>query len=261
MRRDLRSIRAMNNMESADDGVASIPEALGDSVLQSQTLESVASAVQYHDWLTSLARPYLGDAPIELGSGLGDYAQTWLDQGVTQMTATEVDPSRLAYLRDRFADEPRIKVVPLDVFDPPTAQYSSFVAFNVLEHIPNQLGALRAAHTLLQPGGYVIMFVPAFEFAMSRFDRRVGHVRRYTVGSMRSALLAAGLEIETIHYVNMPGLLAWFVGMRMLGMTPGEGQLLSIWDRHVVPRARRWESRHQAPFGQSVFAVARVPGA
>jgi SAM-dependent methyltransferase len=215
--------------------------------------------VQYHDWLTSLALPYLGDSPIELGSGLGDYAQTWLDRGVDRITATEVDPSRLAYLRARFAGEHRIRVMSLDVVAPPVAQHSSFVAFNVLEHIENQDGTLRAAHALLRPGGAVIMFVPAFEFAMSRFDRQVGHVRRYTVGSMRSALLAAGLKVEKAHYVNMPGLPAWFIGMRMLRMTPGEGRLLSLWDSHVVPKARKWESLHRAPFGQSVFAVARVP--
>jgi hypothetical protein len=59
----------------------------------------------------------------------------------------------------------------------------------------------------------------------------------------------------------MPGLLAWFVGMRLLKMTPGEGPLLRLWDRVVVPIARRLESRVSAPFGQSVFAVARVPAA
>ena len=64
------------------------------------------------------------------------------------------------------------------------------------------------------------MFVPAFEFAMSRFDREVGHVRRYTVTSMRSALTEAGLEIVEARYVNLPGLPAWFVGMRLLGCHP-----------------------------------------
>jgi SAM-dependent methyltransferase len=247
----------MNDMSLENAGTA--PVALGDSALQSQTLESVASAVQYHDWLTSLALPYLGDSPVELGSGLGDYAQTWLDQGVPRMTATEVDPSRLAYLRDRFADEARLTVMPLDIFAPPAAQHSSFVAFNVLEHIPDHVAVLRSAHTLLRPGGAVIMFVPAFEFAMSRFDRQVGHVRRYTIATMRSAFHAAGLAVQTAHYVNMPGLLAWYVAMRLLRMTPGAGPLLSVWDAHVVPLARKWESRHRAPFGQSVFAVARVP--
>jgi hypothetical protein len=42
-------------------------------------------------------------------------------------------------------------------------------------------------------------------------------------------------------------------------MTPGDGPLLQVWDRTVVPVARRWEQTHRAPFGQSVFAVGRVP--
>ncbi|WP_295692243.1 class I SAM-dependent methyltransferase [Lapillicoccus sp.] len=233
--------------------------ASGDSALQTQTLESVASAVNYHRWLTALAQPHLGDSPLELGSGLGDYAQTWLDQGLPSITVTEVDASRLAVLSARFADDPRVTVSSIDVFRPPSGRHSAYVAFNVLEHIDADVEALRAAHTLVRPGGAVVMFVPAFEFAMSRFDRSVGHVRRYTTTTLTQAFTSAGLEDVHATYVNMPGLAAWFVGMRLLRMTPGEGPLLSVWDRAVVPLARRWEKTHRAPFGQSVFAVGRVP--
>ncbi len=44
---------------------------LGDTTLQSRTLESVAAARRYHAWLTELARPWLGTHPMELGSGSG----------------------------------------------------------------------------------------------------------------------------------------------------------------------------------------------
>ena len=236
-----------------------LPTALGDSALQSQTLESVAGAVNYHDWLTTMAVPFLGKHPVELGSGLGDYAQRWLASGIPELTVTEVDPSRLGGLTAKFAGEPRVHVQALDIFHPPVGDYSALVAFNVLEHIPDDVAALSAAHRLVRPGGAVVMFVPAFEFAMSKFDRAVGHVRRYTVSSMTATMQQAGLTVEQAQYVNIPGLAAWFVGMRLLRMTPGEGRLLATWDRQVIPRTRRWESRHKAPFGQSVFAVARVP--
>jgi hypothetical protein len=244
--------------DEADDGERA-PRALGDAVLQSSTLESVASATEYHAWLTSLAEPCLGEHPIELGSGLGDYAAAWLDGGVPRITVTEVDPARLTHLRSRFAGDPRVVVTSIDVHRPTPGEHSSFVAFNVLEHIPDDVGALRAAHTLVRPGGAVVMFVPAFQVAMSRFDHAVGHVRRYTRASLRAAMTEAGLGVERVQYVNMPGLPAWFVGMRLLRMTPGDGPLLRVWDHQVVPRARRWESRHRAPFGQSVLAVGRVP--
>lgn len=231
----------------------------GDSVLQSEALESLISAENYNNWLTSLAAPLLGDSPIELGSGLGNYAQSWLDGGTPRITVTEIDPQRLSQLRARFAGDPRVEVTSFDVLSPPEGEHSSLVAFNVLEHIPNHEGALRAAHRLLRPGGLVVIFVPAFNFAMSKFDRHIGHERRYTTASMRSVLSAAGLEALKVHYVNMPGLPAWLVAMRLLRLSPREGKMLSLWDQRVVPLARAWEARHRVPFGQSVFALARIP--
>jgi SAM-dependent methyltransferase len=233
---------------------------LGDSTLQSQTLESLTSAINYHAWLTDLARPHLGEHPIELGSGLGDYAATWLEQGVPAITVTEADRTRLRVLQERFVDRPEVHVRAIDVFRPETAAHSAFVAFNVLEHIPDDVGALRAAHTLLRPGGAVIMFVPAFQVAMSAFDRQVGHVRRYTRTSLGRTMRAAGLDVQELRYVDMPGLFAWIVGMRLFRMTPGDSALLRLWDRTVIPLTRRLEARVVAPFGKSVFAVARVPG-
>jgi SAM-dependent methyltransferase len=249
----------MDDLERPASSDSEVVEALGDTVLQSQTLESLVSAVNYNNWLTSLALPYLGDAPIELGSGLGDYAQAWLDDGVPQIRTTEIDPSRLAHLRSRFADDSRVEVEMLDIMNPPEREHSALVAFNVLEHIPDHVSALRGAHALLRPGGLVIIFVPAFAFAMSRFDREVGHVRRYTVASIGAALTAAGLEAVETRYVNLPGLPAWFIGMRLLRMSPSQGPLLSVWDKQVIPLARGWESKHRVPFGQSVFAIGRVP--
>ncbi len=215
--------------------------------------------MNYHDWLTTLALPYLGSHPIELGSGLGDYAQSWLDAGVPRFTVTDLDDSRLRVLQRRFAGDERVDVKRLDVFRPHSARHTAFVAFNVLEHIQDHVGALRAAHELVAPGGAVVMFVPAFTFAMSDFDRAVGHVRRYRLADMRTTYEAAGLTVERLHYVNAPGLLAWFAGMRLMRMTPGDGPLVRVWDKVVMPTARRLERSVTPPFGQSVFAVGRVP--
>jgi hypothetical protein len=238
-----------------------IPEVpLGDSELQSQTLESLSVAANYHDWLSSLALPYLGEHPFEVGSGLGDYAAAWLAAGVPRITVSEADEMRVRVLLDRFGGDPRVEVRRVDILDPPVGEHSAMVGFNVLEHIPDHVRALRAAHGLVQPGGAVLMFVPAFEFAMSAFDRRVGHVRRYTRRTLAAVYADAGVRVEEVYYVNSPGLPAWFLGMRLFGMMPRGGPLLRAWDRLVVPAARAIEARFRPPFGQSVFAVGRVPG-
>lgn len=231
---------------------------LGDTVLQTAALEGNSSAVNYHQWLCALAVPYLGDHPLEIGSGLGDYATTWLEWGLPRITLSEIDDERRRRLEQKFAQDTRVDVENL-ILDQATPvarpAFTSVVSYNVLEHIPDDVSALAAARRLAGDKGNVITFAPAFPFAMSEFDRRIGHVRRYTLDSMCAAYTAAGLRPHVIKYVNAPGLLAWFVGMRLLRMTPGDGPILRIWDREVVPRARRWESGRKPPFGQSVFCV------
>jgi SAM-dependent methyltransferase len=235
-----------------------MPEIAGDTHLQSRVLEDLSDAVNYQRWLADLARPFLGSHPVELGSGIGDYAATWLST-VPRMTVTEADDTRLKGLVDRFADDPRVDVRPLFLPTDERGDHSAAVALNVLEHIEDDVAGLRSIGGLLRPGGAVVLIVPAFPAAMSRFDRTIGHFRRYTVASLRTALDEAGLRIEQIQYINPVGLMGWYVACRTLRLAPHNGPMVRLYDRLVVPLARRLERRWQPPFGQSVFAVARTP--
>jgi SAM-dependent methyltransferase len=229
------------------------------SSLQHSVLEALESARNYNSWVASLVLPHLGDDPIEVGSGTGTNAALLLEAGLGRLTVTETDPKLVERLRERFAGDERVDVRHVDLLDPPEGGHSGLLALNVLEHIEDDVGALVAAGRLVRPGGAVVVFVPAFPFAMSEFDRAIGHHRRYTKGAARAAFAAAGLSIDDLRYVNAPGLAAWTVGMRLLRMRPRDGLVLRGWDRAVVPVARRVERRVSPPFGQSLLAVARTP--
>lgn len=228
----------------------------GDSELQTDVLEDLATAINYRRWIVDLVDPWLGDDPLEVGSGLGHYAQEWADRG-TAITVSEADPSRLAALRRRFDGNPRVRVRELAVPIAEAAEHSAVVAINVLEHIDDDVEALRAFARLVRPGGHVVVYVPAFQIGMSAFDRSIGHFRRYRRGGLAAAYRQAGLELETIRYVNTVGLLAWIFLVRLLGRRPRQGPGLAFYDRFVVPIFRRLERRWAPWFGQSVFAVGR----
>jgi hypothetical protein len=235
----------------------------GDSQLQSDVLEDLSDARRYRRWLADLARPFLGRHPVEVGSGTGDFALEWVPS-VVSFTATEADEHRYPALRDRFRDHPVVRTRYLLLGEQsaagadPEPRHSAAVAFNVLEHIPDHVGALRAMSDLVEPGGTVVLIVPAFPSAMSQFDRAIGHQRRYTRRSMGEALAAAGLVVEQLRYVNPVGLISWYVTVKAMRMRPRNGPLLRAYDRMIVPIARAAD-RTKVPFGQSVFAVARVP--
>jgi SAM-dependent methyltransferase len=232
------------------------PAVLGDSALQSAQLEELTDAVNYRSWLVSLALPYLGERPLEVGSGNGDYAAEFASLGL-KITASEAEPVRAKQLAERFRTTPDVTVRELVLPASEKGDYSAVVAYNVLEHIADDVAAVRGMAELLRPGGAVVLLVPAFMFAFSDLDERIGHQRRYRLRDVRHVCQAAGLTVERIHYVNSLGLLAWFVGMRLLRLTPHSGPILKLWDSLVIPLLRRVERRWHPPFGQSVFVVAR----
>lgn len=228
--------------------------------LQSDVLHELTAAPRYRRWLADMATPHLGDAVLEVGAGIGDYTTEWLSSSPTRrITASEADGERLELLRARFDGHPRVKVrhLALPSQDEDLADFSSTVAINVLEHVVDDFAAVRSMARLTRRSGAVIVLVPAFQGAFSDFDRRIGHYRRYRCDDVRRLLANANLEVETLHYVNSLGLLAWFVGMRLLRMTPGDGPVLRAWDASIVSTVRRLETRRRPPFGQSVFAVGR----
>lgn len=227
----------------------------GDSELQTAVLEDLSDAVNYRRWLADLGRPFLGDEPLEIGSGLGTYVAEWLP-GVKTFTATEPDEQRLLWLKRRFESEPNVVIRTLRMPTEETGNHTSVIALNVLEHIDDHVEVLRSAARLIRPDGAIVLLVPAFPAAMSDFDRMIGHVRRYTTASLGAALTEAGLKIEELRYVNPVGLIAWYVSCRLLRQRPKNGAALRAYDRFVVPALRKGELK-RPPFGQSVFAVAR----
>jgi SAM-dependent methyltransferase len=241
--------------------VYGVAKVTGDSRLQTDVLEDLSDARRYRAWLADLARPHLGESPVEIGSGTGEYALEWAPSSA-EFTATEADESRHRALSARFEGHDVIRVRYLllgeDTASEAVVKHSAAVAFNVLEHIPDDVAALRAMGQLVRPGGAVVLIVPAFPSAMSRFDLAIGHQRRYTRRSLGGALTGAGLRVEQLRYVNPIGLLNWYVTVKTLRMRPRNGAALRLYDRTVVPVARAFD-RVSVPFGQSVFAVARVP--
>ncbi len=233
-------------------------EIKGDQHLQSEVLEGLAIAVNHRRWFVELALPYLGEDPIEIGSGLGDYALDWAPH-FERFTATEADHDRLLRLKERLHGVPNVEVRQLLLPAEEVGSYSGAVSYNVLEHIEDHVGALRSMRGLVRPGGAIVLIVPAFPFAMSPVDIATGHVRRYTKRTMAAALTGAGLTIEQLRYANALGLIGYFLATTVFRMTPSEGPMVKFYDRFVLPVTRAAEQLARPPFGQSVFAVARVP--
>ena len=234
-------------------------EIRGDRQVQCDVLVALSECANHRTWFADFAKPYLGDHPVEIGSGLGDYAREWIGL-VERFTATDADEAMVVGLKRELASYPHVDV--RQIWLPTTAEseYSCLISYNVLEHIQDDIGALRSMAGLVRAGGYIVLVCPAFPFAMSPVDIATGHVRRYTKRSMRAALTDAGLEVVDLRYANSLGLICYYAFTSLLRRQPSTGGTMTFYDRVVVPAVRGAERLiRRPPFGQSVIAVARVP--
>lgn len=232
----------------------------GDRQTQVDVLHALAECANHRRWFASFAAPYLGEHPVEIGSGLGDYALQWIPL-VPKFTATDADPAMVDQLKAQMAAHPNVDVRQVLLPTPEQADHSCLICYNVLEHIDDDVGALQSMARLVRPEGYIVLVCPAFPFAMSPVDIATGHVRRYTKRTMRAALARAGLDAVSVRYANSLGLICYYAFTSVLRRQPSTGGTMTFYDRVVVPLVRRleWLLGGRPPFGQSVVAVARVP--
>ena len=74
-------------------------------------------------------------------------------------------------------------------------------AFEVIEHIEDDAGALAAWASHLRPGGWLLLSTPAWQKRFGPADEMVGHFRRYDPPVLRSRLAGAGLtDVELVHF-------------------------------------------------------------
>lgn len=223
------------------------------------TLGGLEAAGRYNAWIFELVSRRLGDRVLEVGCGTGTMTAFLLDREL--VVATDIVETFVESLRARYSDRPNLVAVRHDLTqglgDLERFQLDSALSVNVFEHIEDDGAALTAVHQLLQPGGTLALLVPAHPFLMGRFDRAIGHHRRYTRDGLAAKLAAAGFEVERIRYSNLLGALGWFALVKLLGRPQLEG--IGIFDS-LVPLLRRVERFAPIPFGLSLVAVARKPG-
>jgi len=112
-------------------------------------------AKNHRKWFVAFATPYLGDHPIEVSAGLGDYAAEWLEH-TSQMTLTEADHGRIVALKERFADHTGVTVRELLLPSEVNGDHSAAISYNVLEHVVDLPSALARMKRLLRPGGVMV---------------------------------------------------------------------------------------------------------
>ena len=226
------------------------------------SLAALEGAENYYDWIASLVAPSLRGHVLEVGAGTGTVTKRLVQQGF-RVTCVEPDQETREALAGRLAGTDRVTVLggfASDLTEEHRGRYDSALLVNVIEHIEDDRGELQRLALLLPPGSPIVIWVPAFDLLYSRYDREVGHYRRYSRRAIEALCESAGLAVASSEFVNAPGAVAWAVAAKALRLRPASGPLTRIYDSRFVPTIRAVESGRRVPFGQSLLVCAVTPG-
>jgi len=221
-------------------------------------LDALAGARNYYRAIIGHFRPHFGRKVLEVGAGIGTFARQVLDEtSVEEMLLVEPADNTIPVLRERFAGDARITVRQSYLQQvSPQPSVDSLVAVNVLEHVEDDVGFLRAAHATLKPGGRVLLFTPALSQIFGTLDEAFGHFRRYTKTVLGERLRDAGFENVQLRYTNFPGIAAWYLAGHVLRSRTIALSDVRLYDRMVMPWVAAIERHWEPPIGQSLIAIA-----
>lgn len=225
-------------------------------------LRQMQQAKHYQRWQVRLIAPYLGRRVLEVGGGIGTFT-TELARRAESVVTLEPNAFCFAQLKERTASLAHVQAldVPVESLEavlPHDWRADSIVCMNVLEHIEDDVAALRSFVRRLAPGGLIIITVPAGAWAYGEIDRRLGHYRRYDKSTLRSAFERAGLQVQHLRYFNSIGIWAWWWNAKCGGLRAQSDFQIKVFDRGIVPWLS-WCERHiSPPVGQSLLAVGTV---
>jgi SAM-dependent methyltransferase len=185
-------------------------------VAGAQTLDIMASAARYNAWQYEVIAPYLGQRVLEVGSGIGNISRHLVAAGHELVVLTDTDEWYRGQLRARHGSDPTVVIDSLTLPDDRAPlvfapfRLDTVIALNVVEHIPDDVGALRTMGQMVGHGGRVVVLVPALEWLYGSLDEELQHQRRYSRQALQGAVEAAGLRVEALFWFNFVGIAGWW---------------------------------------------------
>jgi SAM-dependent methyltransferase len=223
------------------------------------------------------------DKVLDLGCGFGRHAfeaarrgasVVALDAGADEVLGVAATFAAMVEAGELRTDTLHASVVQGDALQLPfpDGTFDRVICSEVLEHIPDDVAAMRELSRVLRPGGTMAITVPRFgpelvNWALSDEYHNVpgGHIRIYRRSVLEERLTSTGMVMSGHHYAHGLHSPYWWLKC-LVGTTNEEHRLvklyhrLLVWDIMKKPRLTRYAERVLSPLmGKSIVLYLRKP--
>ena len=266
-------IRRQLDREVASEGVTGT-RTVDTGSMDTGAIEAMAVVERTHWWfrakrdlvIAELGRRRVAGTVVDVGAGTGGLLDALRGSGRAAV-GVELDDDALR-LSTRFTPRPILAQAVAEGVPVGSGRAAAVTCLDVLEHLDDDVAGFRELARVVGPGGLVVAAVPAYQWAWSEHDVRLGHRRRYDRAALVAAARAA--DIDVIRCTHFHG---WLTPVAFLLRRTPLRRLVDA-DRaeeasFVSPTVNRllaavgWVERAvlsatDLPFGLSILLVGRV---
>ncbi len=225
-----------------------------------EELELFSHAKNWKNYYYHIIKKYLRGDVLEAGAGIGTTTLAICDGTQKSWVCLEPDGKLGEIIRQKITGkqlpacctyvEGTLKDIPDErLFD-------AILYMDVIEHIESDSNELENAFSHLHPGGSLIILAPAHNALYSKFDKKIGHFRRYNK-DMLKAILPQKMKIQVLYYLDSLGCILSFSNKIFLKQSYPTVPQIKFWDRVIVPVSRLLDRLSFHRIGKSVLLVAQ----
>ena len=186
---------------------------------EGKILLSLSRAKNFNRWLAETISPYIGQEVLEIGAGLGNITKTILPR--ISYYVSDINSYYLKMIESIKPNNPglEIKFLDLNYVDEnmyKSKKFDSIICMNVIEHLDDDVGAIKNISKMLSDNGRAIVLVPKGMWLSGSQDEVLGHKRRYSEKMIHKIAKTANLRVETFISFNKISILPWYVNGKIL---------------------------------------------
>lgn len=197
-----------------------------------------------------------------LEAGCGPGGNLAMLQRFGEVSAIEPDEASRTYAAEQNGVEVRGGFLPQSAPDFGKA-FDLVACFDVIEHVPDDAGAVARLADYLKPGGFIVTTVPAYAWMWSDHDAAHHHKRRYALAPYRRLFEQAGLKVRRASHFNsvlFPPIAAVRLAKNVMGRTGGDEAMppapLNAVLKGLFGLERTLLRIGDLPFGVSILLIA-----
>jgi len=216
-------------------------------------LEIFDTAKVFQKYVYFLIKKYFKNKIFEVGAGLGSFTRQY-NNSYKEIYLSDLDKNNYLVLKKKFSKKKNIKINNQKI-NQINIKFNTILYLNVLEHIKKDKSEINLAISKLNSGGHLIILVPAHQKLYSKFDKAIGHCKRYNINFFKNNKFK-NAKVEKLIYLDMVGYFLYFCNKIFFKeeIYPSKIKVF-LWDKFFSPITIVLDFFTNYKYGKNVLCV------